>query len=357
MFSKTFLCRVASISLGLSPFMLGTAQADVTMQEHLAVEGSGLMAMANMSGTSTTSVSGKHSRIESDLVMESRLVRMFARNAGQHTEIVRLDDDKVLELDVKKKTYEEVSLADRRAQLAKAMEQQKEAQEKQPAPTGIDESQCDWSEPTVDVKKTGEKATIAGFSADHITILGKQSCKDRKTGAVCEVAVSLDQWLAPGFDNGEMLQFQKAYAQSMGLTTDGRDVTQRAEALLGRYKGVWTKVADKLKDTKGYPVKTSFAFGIGGAQCKDASAQSAQSGGASGGAESPSAIASQIAGSIFGRKKKAAAEQTAAATPPPVGMENMITPLRISSELISVSKDSLPASTFEVPPGFKKVAP
>jgi hypothetical protein len=37
-------------------------------------------------------------------------------------------------------------------------------------------------------------------------------------------------------------------------------------------------------------------------------------------------------------------------------MNGMVVPLTITSELISVSKDSLGADTFEVPAGFKKVA-
>ena len=76
----------------LATLAVGVAQADITLKEHMAVEGEGLMSFANMSGTSTVSVSGKNARTESDLQMESKLVRMFAHGAGQTTEIVRLQD-------------------------------------------------------------------------------------------------------------------------------------------------------------------------------------------------------------------------------------------------------------------------
>src|SRR5689334_201447 len=108
-------CAVVFASATLAVLAFGAARADVTLKERIAIEGQGLMSMANMSGTSTTAISGKRSRTESDLQMESKLVRMFAHGAGQSTEIVRLDEDKVFEIDPKKKTYKEESLADRRA--------------------------------------------------------------------------------------------------------------------------------------------------------------------------------------------------------------------------------------------------
>jgi hypothetical protein len=270
----------------------------------------------------------------------------------------------VYEINAKKKEYTETSLSARRAQLEKAAEQSRQAQEKQPAPTGIDESQCDWSEPTAEVNKTGAKATIAGYSAEQVSVVAKQSCKDRKTGSVCDIALMLDEWLAPGFDAvEEVTKFNTAYAQQMGLTTGGRDVTERAQALFGRYKGAWAKVADKMRDIKGYPVKTSFAFGVGGAQChgESSSGSSEQSASTSGGTASPptpGGLGGQIVGSLFGRKKQQQQEAPAAtpAAPLPAGMSNMVVPIKITSELLSINKDSLSASTFEVPAGFKKIS-
>lgn len=343
---------LVSASVAFATFSVGVAQADVTLRERMSVEGQGIMAMANMSGTTTTAISGKRGRTDSDMQMESRLARMFARGIGQTSEIVLLDTDKVYELDVKKRTYKETSLAERRAQLEKATEQARQQQANQPAPTGMDESECEWSEPTADVKRTGTKASIAGFDAEQVTVVAKQSCKSKKTGAVCDVALYLDEWVAPGFNAGdEVLKYHTAYAQQMGLGTTGRDVTERAEAMFGRYKAAWSKVVDKMKDVKGYPVKTSFALGMGGPQCQSGTQTSDSGGGAA-----PGGLAGEIAGSIFGRKKKQ--QQTASAAPasaPPAAMNGMFVPLTISSELLSVSKDSLPADTFEVPAGFKKV--
>jgi hypothetical protein len=392
--SGKILVRTPSVAFGfacMTVFM--AAHADVTIEEKMMVEGAGVMAMANMSGTTTTSISGDRAKLDNNIMMNSKLVRMIARDMGPTSEIIRLDQDKIYDVNVKKKSYTEVSLADKRAEMTKALDQAKQAQEKQPSPTGMDESECEWSEPKVDVKKTGQKATIAGFDSEQTTIVATQSCKDKKTGAVCDVQISLDQWLAPGFDAGaEQQKFFQAYAQKMGFTgSNARDVNQRAEQLFGRYKGIWQEVATKMKNVKGYPVRTSFAMGFGGPQCKSAEGApptlppaptagqmgaaaaegagqmageaAANKAGQSGLGGVAGQLGGKIAGALFNRKKKGE-EETAAAEPAaaqaastaPVTANNMIVPLRVTSEMVAVKKDSLPGDTFEVPAGFKKVA-
>ena len=81
-----------------------------------------------MSGTTTTRISGQRARTDSNLQFESGLMRTFARGAGQGTEIVRLDQDKMYSVDNKKKTYIETTFAETRAQMEKVSQQMQEAQ-------------------------------------------------------------------------------------------------------------------------------------------------------------------------------------------------------------------------------------
>ena len=74
------------------------AQADVTVEESMAVNGAGLMKMANMTGRTVTTISGRRARTDTDLHFESALVRTFARGVGQTTQIVLLDEDKIFDL-------------------------------------------------------------------------------------------------------------------------------------------------------------------------------------------------------------------------------------------------------------------
>ncbi|HEY5101682.1 MAG TPA: hypothetical protein VII70_02770 [Steroidobacteraceae bacterium] len=358
------------------------ASADVTVQQRISIEGIGGMSIANMSGATTTTIAGDKSRTESDLQMQSKLLRMFARGAtGPHVDIVRLNEDTLDHLDVNKKEYTETTFAQMRAQMQKAMDQAgSQPTREDPKPGNVDDSKCEWSDPKAEVKRSGEHATFAGYDAERMTITASQACKDKDTGSVCEFVLSLDEWLAPKFErSAEALSYERAYAQKLGLgtATTSKDLSERAQAMFGRYKGIWSEVAAKTKDIKGYPVRTSFALAVGGPQCKgdnnqsaDASASSSNSSAnaASSSTDStpttPAAMASQLGGKLAGMFHKksdtpppADANASAPATaPPPAALPaGMIPLMTMSSELVSVSTTAVDPGVFQVPAGFKKV--
>ncbi len=372
---------ISGFLAGLSALLAiatGTAYADVTTQQKMSVEGVGMMAVGNMSGTTTTAISGNKSRTDSDVQLESKFVRFLARNAvGPTAEIVLLDSDKMYRLNLNKKEYTETSFADFRARMQNAM--QGKGGEARQQPSAIDQSKCEWLEPKSDVKKTGQKATIAGFDAEEIVITAEQLCKDKETGAICEIALTLDEWMAPKFiTNDEVMKYQKAYVQKIGLDQAlNQDANERAKALFGQYKGVWADIANKMRDAKGYPVRSSFSLALGGDQCKQAQAAQQQSGDSSGSggsgstdgsssSGSPSDLAKNMGaklGSLFHKKKDDAppadssgAQSQAAAVPPAVaGPAGTIKLMTINTELVSVSTAPVSSDKFEIPAGFNKV--
>ena len=156
--SHLLACCVAGVLVSAA------ASADVTMQEQMSLSGSGMMKMANMSGTTTTVISGDRARTESNMTFESAMMRTFAPGGGNHVEIVRLDQDKIYSLNPKKKTYTETTFAEQRAKMQQAMEQMNKAQASQQQSTsGVDESECEWSDPKSEVKRTGEKSLDRRF--------------------------------------------------------------------------------------------------------------------------------------------------------------------------------------------------
>src|ERR1700690_2841734 len=131
----------------------------------------------------------------------------------------------------------------------------------------------------------------------------------------------------------------------MGMTLPAsQDASERAKVLFSQYKGVWTEVAAKMQTVKGYPVRSSFTLGMGGAQCKDSNAQpsqAAQSNQPSDTPTTPSGLAGAMAGKLGGLFKKknstdAPSDQqvpTAAPVTMPVGDIALMT---VSSQLVSV---------------------
>jgi hypothetical protein len=354
--SRLLSCCVAGVLVSAA------AQADVTMQESMSLSGAGMMKMANMSGTTTTTISGNKARTESNMQFESGLMRTFARGAGgPHVEIVRLEEDKIFSLDPKKKTYTETTFAEMRAKMQQAMDQMNKSQaQQQQATSGVDESECEWSEPKSDVKRTGETATIAGFQAEHITVTASQTCTNKKTGDACDFGLALDQWIAPGFQaSSETTAYQRAYAEKLGLgTASSRDFAERAQGMFGRYKGIWAELGKRMAEipVKGYAVKSSFGLGVGGPQCKSAQEQQQAQGAQQ---QQPGGLGGALGGALggmFGKKKKQdeAAQQQAA--PPPTTMAGGLMPLMsMGTELVSITRDGVPPATFEVPADYKKV--
>ncbi|MBS0418598.1 MAG: hypothetical protein JSR66_12860 [Proteobacteria bacterium] len=352
------LCGILSLAAGL-------ARADITLEHTMAVEGVGAMAFGNMSGTSKTTISGDRSRTDSDIKMKSKLVGFLARNAvGPSAEIVLLDQDKLYHLNINKKEYTETTFEQMRERMQKATDQMNSADERK-QPSAVDQSKCEWLPARADVKKTGEKAQYAGYDSERVVITAAQPCKDKETGSICEVALVLDNWMAPGFAEGsEAQKFYKAYAAKMGLDTSGsQDISQRARQLFSQYKGIWSEIATKMQGVKGYPVRSSFTLAMGGAQCKDPKAhQSAESQDSDSSSNNPAALAGAVAGKLgglFHKKKDDSDSAPAAAAPAPAVSPAPLPPgdvalITVSSQLVSVSGNSASADAFTVPADFKK---
>ncbi len=342
-------------------FAAGTAQADITIERTTSVDGIGAMAFANMSGTSKTSISGDKSRTDSDMKMQSKIIGFLARNSlGPSAEIVLLDQDKLYHLNMNKKEYTETTFEQFRAQMQKVSDQLNSSEAKN-QPSAVDQSKCVWLPAKVDVTKSGEKAQFAGYDAQRVTVTATQPCQDKETGAICEIALVLDQWNAADFaESSEARKFYAAYASKMGIMSNSQDVSERAKALFGQYKGVWTEVAAKMQSVKGYPVKSSFTLGIGGAQCKDSNSQQAQTSQPDSTAKSPGDIAGAVVGKLGGlfKKKKDTADAPAAPAPTaaPVAMPpGDVALMTVSSQVVSVSTNGVSADVFTVPAGFKKI--
>jgi hypothetical protein len=344
-------------------FAAGTAQADITIERTTSVEGVGGMAFANMSGSSKTSISGDNSRTDSDMKMQSKIVGFLARNAvGPSAEIVLLDQDKLYHLNMNKKEYTETTFEQLRGQIQKMSDQTNSSENRQ-QPSAVDQSKCIWLPAKVDVMKSGEKGQFAGYDAQRVTVTATQPCQDKETGAICEIALVLDQWISADFaESTEARKFYSAYVAKMGMDfSNSQDASERAKALFSQYKGVWTEVAAKMQSVKGYPVKSSFTLGLGGPQCKNANSQQAQTSQPDSTPQSPSGFASAVAGKLGGlfQKKKDTSDAPAAAPAPPAAPVAMppgdVALMTVSSQLVSVSTSAVSPDVFTVPAGFKKI--
>jgi hypothetical protein len=352
----------AAIVCSALGFAACVAQADVTVVRSTSVEGVGAMSLGNMAGTTTTTISGDKSRTQTDVKMQSKLVGFLARNSvGPTADIVLLDQDRLLHVNINKKEYTESTFEQMRAQLQRATDQMSQSQDNRQQPSAVDQSKCVWLPAKVSVNRTGEKAQFGGFDSERTIITAAQPCQDKDTGSICEVALILDQWLSADFQEGaEVRRFYATYATKMGMDASGmQDASQRAKAMFSQYKDIWTQVAAKMQGVKGYPVRTGFTLALGGPQCKDPKAQPTQATDSDDSGNSSGGLAGAVAGKLgglFHRKSDSdspPAQPAPAVTPVPVPAGDVAL-LTVSSQLVSVSTDSVAADAFTVPADFKK---
>jgi hypothetical protein len=382
------------VSLGMAATL---SHADVVIEQSIDMDGAAGFSMLAMQGTSTTSLTADKSRTDSDMRFKSALVNRFAGKHGNSSQIVRLDKGVVYDLQHKDRKYTEMSFAEMRASMDKAMQQMEAASQQQPQQLPVDAEECQWSSPVVDARETGEHATIAGIDTRRAVVSLKQTCTDVKTQKACDMVWTIDQWLAaqaPGED--ESKAFALNYAKQLGLDAANMQAMQgRMQQAFGQYESSWTEAMKKSGEFAGYPLKSALQMSMGGPQCTtesgtqvaadpmfadavdagiDAAASTAagqaastatqaavaKAGGGVGGAIAGSAagaFASKLGSSLVGKLRKkepaAAAPANDAATP---AAPSMIRLFRIQTETTGIRTGALPATTFDLPAGYQKTA-
>jgi hypothetical protein len=152
-------------------------------------------------------------------------------------QIIDLSEEKIYDLDVRKKTYKVTTFAELRAEMEKAQrEAEKAAQEErsnEPSqPAEKDPNQKEY-EVDFDLKNTGASRTINGFDTRQtvmtITVREKGKTLNESGGMV----MTTDMWLTPNAPSTkELIDFDMRYAQKLyGPTVTGASAADMAMAM------------------------------------------------------------------------------------------------------------------------------
>lgn len=344
--------------LGLST----AATADVMVEQKFNVDAAGALSLAAMQGKTVTWIAADKSRSDNDLEFKSRLMRTFAGGVGKGASIVRLDEERIINLDYKKKRYDEITFAEMRSQTEEAMrrmEQSSASAEGESATNlPVSEENCEWSEPVIESNESGERQQIAGLEAERRVITATQTCRDPETQKACDVIWTMEQWLAPEAPGGEeVVSFYKGYAEKLGF--DQLAAQTGAPSLMrlfGQYRQGWEEIEQESGDWQGYPLKSAMYLSVGGAECTTTDGQPISNENVFGNAAAEgvgSAAGGAIGGALakglfkkFGKKKEPAPQ--AAAAPGSVQL------FRVETETTRIEAESVPVDKFEVPAGFTR---
>jgi hypothetical protein len=390
--------RILSLALSAVAATLAAtlAHADVTIQEQSTFD----LSFIKAHGSTTEWVSGDKQRRDTQLSCDG-LMSLLCRGTGD-SEITRLDKDLIWTLHPKDKEYTEShfpTAAERQAMEAKmkeTLEKMKQCPARQGANTP-DTSKCQMSPPKIEAHQTDKHATIAGHDTQMSELTLSESCHDTETNDTCEFRIIFDSWLTqdeiPGI--ADRKAFALAYMQKLGLKDPNSSSMKMLQQFLAPYHDSLEQLKGKASEFKGYPLKTSIRILFGGEQCAkaksaggaagaggtvtDASTAAGQAAASSSAGEAQSAAnqaasnaaGNSVAGRIFGSAagaftnklasglfaKKNSGATPAAAAPPSDLPPNMVQFAVITVETTSITTGAIPADQFEVPAGWKLLAP
>lgn len=380
----------------------GVVLADVTIEQQTTIHAF----IVKAHGTSTDSIAGDKQRTETQFSCDGVMSMFCGHNKA--TDIVRVDRAVTWKIEPKQKRYTEIPFPTPEARRAAldheqaVIEKLKSCpQPKQPAATSVDTSQCEMTPAVFAVNKTQDVSTIIGHSAQRTNVSMTQSCKVKDSGDVCSMSYSFDVWLTqddlPGL--ADRMNFEKAYQRKLGGTDASAFNSQEMSSVLAPYADGLKQMQAKAADFKGYPLRTTFRFAVGGAHCRllpnagaasadgtftsastaagEAGANSAQHA-AGWGAEDAvqrstgNSLGGYVAGSaagaftqnlvsgLFKKKKPDPAPSVAAPGAVPSSAAGELagtTVAEINVETTAIDPAPVAPDQFEIPDGWKKLAP
>jgi hypothetical protein len=327
------LAPALAITLALAS--VPALRADVKTQQKSLVTLGGMMGrMMNMFGgkaakegiTSTVAVSGDRKLNASDT----------------HGQIVDLKEEKIYDLDMKKKTYSVATFADVRQKMEEA-----EAKARADAAKAPKEEQSDnqgkQMEIDIDVKNTGQTKSINGFDTHEVVITVTAREKGKKLEESGGMVMTVDNWLTKGQPAlKEIADFDRRYFQQLAGPAIQLDAQQLATAMamMPGLKESFARVNKETLDGTAIQSVTTVEAVKSAEQMKQE-----QSGSSSGEQASPASVGGMIGG-MMRRRAQSNAEKNGSSNS---GRTPFMT---ITNEVLQIST-SVSAADVAIPAGFK----
>jgi hypothetical protein len=276
------LVRIAMIALPLA-MLAAPAYAEVKTREKTQVKLEGMLGrMFNLFG-------GKSAKegVESRTAVKGNRKATLNDNGGT---IVDLTEEKVYELDAKKKQYTVTTFEEIRRKMREAQERaKKEAEKAEPGEKPQEQKPTKEFEVDFDVKDTGQRKQIAGYDARNTIVTVTVREKGRTLQESGGMVMTNDMWLGPQIPElKELAEFEMKYwkqlqgPQAVALSAEQMSMVLAMYPLIGKAMERMAKEGDKLSGT---PLDSTMVFEavLSDEQLKQAQADQQKSGGGLGG--------------------------------------------------------------------------
>lgn len=277
------LVRIAIVALPLLTLAAPPAYAEVKTRDKTQVKFEGMLGrMFNLFG-------GKSAKegTEGKTAVKGNRKATLTDSGGT---IIDLTEEKIYDLDAKKKQYTVTTFDELRRRMREAQEKaMKEVQKEEPGKKDEAQKPAKEYEVDFDVKDSGQKKSIAGYDTRNtivtITVREKGKTLDEAGGMV----MTNDMWLGPALPQlKELYEFDLKYAKQLQGPGAATMSAEQMAALLAMFPLVG-KAMDRMQkdgDTlAGTPLETTMTFEAvkSQEQLAQAQQQSSSSGGGLGG--------------------------------------------------------------------------
>jgi hypothetical protein len=266
-------------------------------------------------------------------------------------QIIDLAEEKVYDLDLKKKSYTVTTFAELRRRMEEAKRKadenaRKEAAREKDKPAAADPN-AKQMEVDFDIKNTGAKKTISGFDTHQavMTITVREKGKTLEQGG--GMVLTSDMWLAPKIAAmKEVADFDMRYAQKLyGTMIAGVSAEQMAAAMATypMMKPALGKMSAEGGKIDGTPIQTTTTMDA--VKSAEQIAEEARAGGD----DSKSTASGGVGGMLGGFAKKMAQKKSGGDD----ANKDRATFMTTTSEVLKVVTD-ISAADVAVPAGFKE---
>ncbi len=339
--------NIAALSVALISLASYSVRADVRSDQKSHVEFAGMLGrMFNMFGGKAA----KEGVTSSVAVKGDRK----ATTNGETGQIIDLAEEKVYDLDLKKKSYKVTTFAELRRRMEEAKKKaeedaRKESAQQKEKPAAADPN-AKQVEIDFDVKNTGAKKAINGFDTHEavITITVREKGKTLEQGG--GMVMTSDMWLAPKIAAmKEIADFDMRYAKALyGSMVAGVSAEQMAAAMAmyPMMKDALGKMSAEGGKIDGTAIQTTTTMDT--VKSEEQIAEEAKS--AKSGDDSKSSTPTSPGGLLGGFAKKMAAKKMSSGDD---AAKPRTTFMTTTTEVLKVVTDVTPADVA-VPAGFKE---
>ena len=324
-------------------------RADVRSDQKAKVE------LAGMLGKMMNIFGGKAARegVTSTIAVKGDRKASMNDTTGQ---IIDLAEEKVYDLDLKKKNYKVTTFAELRRRMEEAKKKAEEdarkeaGKQKEPEKPAAADPNAKQVEIDFDIKNTGAKKTINGFDTHQAVVTVTVREKGKTVEQAGGMVMTTDMWLAPRIPAmKEIAEFDARYAKQLyGTMIEGISAEQMAAAMAmyPMMKQALGKMSAEGGKIEGTAIQTTTTMDA--VKSEEQMAEEAKSSAGNNDNSKPSA-AGGVSGMLGGFAKKIAAKKAAGDDTP----KARVTIMTATTEVLKVVPD-VPASDVAIPAGFKE---